>query len=137
AVLDGADGVTTDRAGLALAVVDGAGALLRRAHVLASALVRERRLALGVDRSREALDLLGGELGRVGERRELRGVADLVGEAAAEARNHLLVAQDAVDAGGVLGQDRREGGGVERLGVGPEAEDRVLGLEVAGDRPDA
>src|SRR5690606_10217076 len=97
AVLDGADGVTTDRAGLALAVVDGAGALLRRAHVLASALVRERRLALGVDRSREALDLLGGELGRVGERRELRGVADLVGEAAAESRNHLLVPQHAVD----------------------------------------
>ena len=53
------------------------------------------------DRLGQPLGLVGGELRRVGERRQLGPVADLVGQPAAEAGDGVLVAEEAVEPGRV------------------------------------
>ena len=82
-------------------------------------------------------DLAGVELRRVGERRELRPVADLVGEPAADARDRALIAQDAVQAPGVLLQDRAERRFVDRVGIGAEPQDGLAVVGIAGHDPHA
>ena len=87
--------------------------------------------------SPSCVDVVAVELGRVGEGREPGPVADLVGEQAADARRDVLVAEEPVEAHRVLREERREGGLVDRVGVGAEAEQRRLLLGVAGDHPHA
>ena len=88
---------------LAEAVVHLVGSLVRRAGQA------ELEAGRGLpDRRGEALDLLVGELGRQGVRRELRAVEDLVRPRPADARQGALVAQERMQAARIAAGDLRQ-----------------------------
>ncbi len=77
------------------------------------------------------------ELRGVGERRQAGTVADLVGQPPTEAGHDVLVAQEAVEAHGVRGEEQAELVGVQRVGVGAQPIEGRLLLGVAGQHPHA
>src|SRR5689334_12603206 len=101
-VLDLPHGVPADRAGLAGALVDPAGAVGRRAHVVPAPLEGQALVDGFVDGRHDARRVVEPELGGPREGRELGSVADLVGQAAADAGDAALVAQERVQAHAVL-----------------------------------
>ena len=73
-----------------------------------------------VDRRREPLDPLRGQLGRQGVGRELRPPEDLVGPRAADAGERTLVAEERVQPARVRGEDLPEPDGAEAERIGAE-----------------
>ena len=120
------------RARLAEPVVDAVGVLVvgtREAQLEAAG-------ELVSDCRGEPLDLLGVELGRERVGGEPRDIQDLVGPGAADAGDRALITQQRVEAARVAREDRREGLGVELVGLGAEVGE--LRLEgVRAQQPDA
>ncbi len=85
----------------------------------------------------QPVDRLGVELGGGGEGRQLRPVADLVGQAPAQARQDVLVPQPAVQAHGVLGEQAAEVVPAEGVGFGAEVVERGPALGSAVHHPHA
>ena len=109
AVLHGAHDVAALRAGLADAVVHVRGAVGGRAHLVEAALEGEalRRCTRGSPRT-SRVDVVAVELARVGERREPRPVAHLVGEQPPHPGEEVLVAEEPVQPHRVVLEQRGE-----------------------------
>ena len=138
AVLDVADHVAADRARLALAVVDRARAApstttCRRAPARRPGPRRRRRRMASTSAGGAVVDQLGGG----GERGEAGPVADLVGQAAADAGDRRAGRGGSrAGARGARGAGASRASGVDLVGVGPEAgRAGGAGLGVAGDHP--
>ena len=112
-----------ERARLAEVAVDA----VDRGVALAGLAEDERALEVLVDRRREPLGLLGREIGRELEGRELREPEDLVRVRAADARERALVAQERMELAALAAEDLAEPLGAEPERVGPEM--RELGVE--------
>ena len=63
-------------------------------------------------------------------------MADLVGEPTAHPGDDSLIAEEPVEPHRVLAQQATEHRSVDLVGVGPEAQDRLLGLQVTAHHPD-
>ena len=104
-------------------------------HVVALPLDRQRLLNGVVHGGGDPFGVLGPHGGGLGERRDLRAVADLVGEHPADPGQDPLVAQHRVDAGRVGREHGRELRGVDGVGLGAEPVQRRLSLHRAAQDP--
>ena len=121
-----------ERARLAEVAVDAVDVRV----ALARLAEHERALEVLVDRRGEPLDLLGREIGRELEGRELREPEDLVRVRAADARERPLVAQERMELAPLAAEDLAEPLGAEAERLGPEV--RELRLEpLRREQPDA
>jgi len=83
---------------------------------------------LGVDRVREPLDLLRGDVARQLVRRELRVVENLVCPRTSDARDHALVSQQRVQPPRLAGADLRESLGADADRFRPDVRKLVFRL---------
>ena len=111
------------------ALVDTAGTIGGRAHVRPRALVGQALVDGGVDGVDDPLGAVHAELAGAGERGELGPVAHLVGQPPAQAGDAVLVAQEAVEAHRVLGEQRGQLVRGHVHGLRPERSERGTGEE--------
>jgi hypothetical protein len=120
--VDARDRRSADGAGLAQAFVDSVRRLVRGPAL--AELQAPGQLA--VDRSSQAGDFLGLELGRERIGRKPGGEEDLVRPGAPDAGERALVPEEGVEAAGVGGQDVGEALGSQAVGLRPEVSELLV-----------
>lgn len=137
AVDDRAHRVAADRAGLACAVVDRGGPLLRGAHLVAGALERQPLGHSAADRLDHSLGVLGVQTARHDERRQPGAVAHLVREPAPQPGEHPLVAEEPVQPLSSSGEAAGKLIGFDLISLRAQILQRRLGQRIPLDDPNA